>query len=175
LPTGIPNATTPVTGDQAAREASVRSIVQRQAAAQGLPVDLVMAVIAQESAFDPKAVSPAGAQGLMQLMPGTVDDINARAPKIHVADPFDPDQNVAGGSWYLAWVHQQVPLDKVAAGEDWKFALGGYNGGIGRVQGAIEQTRQGAEKVRWDDVAALLPTETQRYVPAVMARRSRYL
>jgi soluble lytic murein transglycosylase-like protein len=181
LPTGIPGIpgsttpSTPVTGDQAAREAAVRPIAQRAASAQGIPVDLVMAVIAQESAFDPKAVSSAGAQGLMQLMPGTVDDINARAPKIHVGDPFDPDQNVAGGTWYLAWVHTQVPIDKVASGEDWKFALGGYNGGIGRVQGAIEQTRQGSQKVRWDDVAALLPSETQRYVPAVLARRSRYL
>ncbi|MDB5096895.1 MAG: lytic transglycosylase [Cyanobacteria bacterium RYN_339] len=181
LPTGIPTGTTPaptipVTGDQAAREAAVRPIVQREAAARGLPVDLVMAVIAQESAFDPKAVSPTGAQGLMQLMPGTVADINLRAPNgVHVGDPFDPAQNVLGGAWYLAWVHQQVPLASVAAGDDWKFALGGYNGGIGRVQGAITQTRQGAGRVTWDDVAPLLPAETQRYVPQVLARRSRYL
>ena len=132
-----------------------------------------MAVIAQESGFDPTAVSPTGAQGLMQLMPGTVDDINARAPKIHVGDPFDPDQNVAGGCWYLAWVHRQVPLDQVAVGDDWKFALAGYNGGIGRVQGAIAQTRTGdtsQARVSFDDVAGLLPGETQRYVPSVVAR-----
>jgi soluble lytic murein transglycosylase len=178
LPTGIPTGgpSTPVTGDQAAREAAVRPIAQRNASAQGLPVDLVMAVIAQESAFDPKAVSPSGAQGLMQLMPATVLDINARAPKgIHVGDAFDPDQNVLGGAWYLAWVHTQVPLTKVAAGEDWKFALAGYNGGIGRVQGAIDQTRLGAERVSFDEVAPLLPDETRRYVPSVLARRSRYM
>ena len=173
--TGSTTGSTPVTGNQAAREASVRPIAARNASAQGLPVDLVMAVIAQESAFDPKAVSSSGAQGLMQLMPGTVSDINARAPKIHVGDPFDPDQNVAGGTWYLAWVHSQVPPSKVAAGEDWKFALGGYNGGIGRVQGAISQTQQGSERVRWEDVAALMPAETRAYVPAVLARRPRYV
>lgn len=171
--TGVRASSAPVvvTGDMAAREASLKPLVAQHAAEQGIPTDLVMAVIEQESGFDPQAVSGAGAQGLMQLMPGTVSDINARAPKIHVSDPFDPDQNVAGGCWYLAWVHGQVPTKSVASGDDWKFALAGYNAGIGRVQGAITQTQDGSgSRVSWDDVSGLLPAETQRYVPAIVAR-----
>lgn len=59
-----------------------------------LPPAWVKAVVAAESAFDPKAVSHAGARGLMQLIPST-----ARA--MHVRDPFDPKQNVYGGTRYL--------------------------------------------------------------------------
>jgi soluble lytic murein transglycosylase-like protein len=174
-PTASPAA--PITGNLQARQAAIRPIAERHAAEQGLPVGLVMAVISQESGFNPLAVSPTGAQGLMQLMPGTVSDINARAPKIHVGDPSDADQNVAGGCWYLAWVHRQVPIADVAPGDDWKFALAGYNGGIGRVLGAIAQTRQGDStpvRVSFDDAAGLLPDETQNYVPSVVARWQTY-
>ncbi|MBI5510467.1 MAG: lytic transglycosylase domain-containing protein [Deltaproteobacteria bacterium] len=59
-----------------------------------LPPALAKAVAAVESSFEPAAVSPAGAQGLMQLIPAT-----ARA--MQVADPFDARQNVYGGSRYL--------------------------------------------------------------------------
>ena len=162
--------------DPAGGEAAIRPLAERHAARQGLPVGLVMAVIAQESGFRPGAVSPAGAQGLMQLMPITVQHIN-QVGEVTVADPFDPEQNVAGGSWYLKWVKGQVPASKVAEGEAWRFALGGYNAGIGRVQGAIDLALAGAPRnptVRWEDVAAKLPAETQRYVPAVEAKWARY-
>ena len=173
----LPGSTVTVTGDMAARQATVQPIVRRQASAQQLPTGLVMAVIEQESAFQAKAVSPAGAQGLMQLMPATVEDINARAPKIHIDDAFDPEQNVAGGCWYLAWLHEALNAELMAPGEDWKFALASYNGGIGRVQEAISQAYDGSEThqpVTFDAVAEALPAETQSYVPAVMGRWSKY-
>lgn len=166
-----PGASTPVTGDLAARQAAVQPIAAREAARQGLPTSLVMAVIGQESDFQSRDVSSAGAQGLMQLMPETVDDINARAPGIHIVDVFDPAQNVAGGCWYLAWSHEQVPMSDIATGDDWKFALAAYNGGVGRMQGAISQTKAGGTtRVSFDDVADLLPAETRNYVPAVVSR-----
>lgn len=162
--------------DPAAAEAAVRPLAERQATLQSVPKGLVMAVIAQESGFSATAVSPVGAQGLMQLMPTTIQDIN-RAGAVQVLDPFDAEQNVAGGTWYLKWVKQQVPAAKVVAGEEWKLALGGYNGGIGRVRNAIDKALSGAPrnpKVTWADIAAQMPTETQRYVPAVVAKWDKY-
>lgn len=172
----LPTGTTTVPSDPAAAEAAIRPMAERTADSLGVPKGLVMAVIAQESGFRPMAVSPVGAQGLMQLMPPTIGDIN-KAGEVQVLDPFNPDQNVAGGTWYLRWVKRQVPTDKVVSGEEWKFALGGYNGGIGRVRQAIDKALSGAPrnpKVTWADIAAQMPTETQRYVPAVVARWDKY-
>jgi soluble lytic murein transglycosylase-like protein len=71
--------------DEYLREASARYTI---------PVALIRAVITVESAFNPKAVSHAGAQGLMQLMPAT-------AAEMGVQDVFDPRQNILGGTRYL--------------------------------------------------------------------------
>jgi soluble lytic murein transglycosylase-like protein len=76
---------------------------------------LVRAVIRTESAFDAMAVSAAGAQGLMQLMPGLSQELG-------VTDPFDPRQNIFAGVRYLRWL-----LD-VHDGDE-KLALASYNAG----------------------------------------------
>lgn len=68
--------------------------IEEAAALYRIPKPLVQAIMAAESNFNPKAVSPKGAMGLMQLMPGT-------AAEMFVADPFDPKQNVNGGVRYL--------------------------------------------------------------------------
>ena len=80
-----------------------------------LTLPLLRAVIDQESGFHPCAVSPKGAQGLMQLMPGTAD-------LLQVADPFDPKENIEAGAKYLKQL-----LDK--NGGDISKALGAYNAG----------------------------------------------
>jgi soluble lytic murein transglycosylase-like protein len=69
-------------------------LIDEVARQHSLPPALVKAVIAAESAFEPRAVSRAGAQGLMQLMPTT-------AARMGVLEPFEPLQNVHGGAEYL--------------------------------------------------------------------------
>lgn len=81
---------------------------------------LVAAVIRVESNFNPRAVSPAGAQGLMQLMPSVQKDEG-------VSDPFDPEQNIAAGVRFL-----KKMLDAFEG--DLELGLAAYNAGLSRVQ-----------------------------------------
>ena len=95
-------------------------IIQSEAGANGVDPDLVRAVIQTESSFRPDAVSSVGAQGLMQLMPGT-------AKSLGVTDAFDPQQNIRAGTKYLANLINRFG--------DVRLALAAYNTGPGRVAG----------------------------------------
>lgn len=97
--------------DEVVREASAR----RQ-----LDPDFVNSVIKAESNFYPRAVSPKGAMGLMQLMPGT-------AAKLGVNDPFDPTANVEAGTTYLSQLLDLYNNDPIRA-------LAAYNAGPQRVE-----------------------------------------
>ena len=101
---------------------------------------LALAVIAVESSGRADAVSHAGAQGLMQLIPAT-------AQRFGVTDPFDTTQNIAGGVAYLDWLMRQFDRDVV-------LALAGYNAGEGAVQRAGGVPNY---------------AETRDYVPKVLA------
>ncbi len=81
---------------------------------------LLVAVIAVESAGQPKAVSPKGARGLMQLIPAT-------ARRFGVGNSFDPAQNIGGGAAYLNWLLKRFRDDPI-------LALAGYNAGEGTVE-----------------------------------------
>lgn len=95
-----------------------RSLASQIAQQQGVPVDLFLRLVNQESGFQPNVTSPAGAHGLAQLMPGTASDLGV--------DINDPVQNLTGGAMYL-----RRQLDRFGTPE---LALAAYNAGPGNVQ-----------------------------------------
>lgn len=94
-------------------------LIQEAAALYQMDPAFVRAVVRAESAFDPMAVSTAGAQGLMQLMPDLSEELG-------VTDPFDPRENIFAGARYLAWLLDTHNGDEV-------LALASYNAGPGAV------------------------------------------
>ncbi len=96
------------------------SAIASAAREYGVDPTLLRAVIHAESAFNRYAVSDMGAQGLMQLMPGTASDLG-------VGDPFDPTQNIRGGAAYLAALLKQFNGDE-------RLATAAYNAGPQNVQ-----------------------------------------
>jgi soluble lytic murein transglycosylase-like protein len=122
--------------------ADIRTIVREIAASEQVSAQLLEAVIAVESDYNPRAVSRKGAQGLMQLMPAT-------AERFGVVDPFDPRQNVRAGARYLKQLLELF-------GGELRLALAAYNAGEQAV------IRSGHRIPPY--------AETQRYVPRVLAR-----
>jgi soluble lytic murein transglycosylase-like protein len=104
-----------------------------------LPEALILAVMAVESNFDPRALSDKGAMGLMQLMPGTARDL-------YVSDAWDPAQNIEGGSRYLRLLANQYAGDIIRT-------LAAYNAGPEAVRRAgdtvpdIPETKEYVRKV----------------------------
>mgnify|MGYP001614417887 CR=1 FL=1 len=128
--------------DPAAGPQDWRARVAQLAAKYDISPALLEAVVWQESRWRTGAVSPVGARGLAQLMPGTARDLGV--------NPHNPDANLEGGARYL-----RMQLD--AFGGDVEKALAAYNAGPGRVAAA-----GGIPAIR----------ETREYVAAIMARLS---
>ena len=120
--------------------ADINSIISEASAKYGVPEALIRGIIKRESNFRYDAVSGAGAKGLMQLMPGT-------AAEMGVTNPFDPRQNVMGGTKYIA---QQLK----SFGGNVDLALAAYNAGPGNVR-------------KYGGIPPF--AETQHYVQAVKA------
>jgi len=112
--------------------------VEIQAAAEVFAVDdaLIRAIIHAESAYQPEALSPKGAQGLMQLMPATQKELQ-------VVDVFDPISNIEGGTLYLSRLLDQF-------NQNVEFAAAAYNAGPGAVReyGGVPPYRETQEYVR---------------------------
>jgi soluble lytic murein transglycosylase-like protein len=120
-------------------DAELDELVSSSAKAHSLQPDLVRAVLRKESGGRPCAVSPKGAQGLMQIMPATAETLN-------LADPFDPKQNVDAGARYLKQMLERF-------NGDLPLALAAYNAG----PGAVDKER-----------AVPDITETKDYVSAIL-------
>jgi len=125
--------------------AEFEPIIQSCAKEFGVDCSLVKAVIHAESGYNPNAVSPKGAQGLMQLMPST-------AKGLKVADTMNPSDNIRGGVRYLRFL-----LDTFKGNEE--LALAAYNSGLNKVAkyGGIPPYQ-----------------ETRQYVSRVMSYRNSY-
>jgi len=123
---------------------TLNDLIAKASQQHGLDSSLVSAVILQESGGNPRAISPAGAQGLMQLMPSTADSLG-------VSDPLDPKQNIEAGARYLRQMLERF-------GGDEKLALAAYNAGPGAVE-------------RYNGVPPY--RETRNYVKSVLSLRGR--
>lgn len=121
---------------------------------------LVKAVMRAESAFNPNAVSPKGAGGLMQIMPATARDLGLKEK-----DRFDPDKNVEAGSRYL---QQQIKRFG-----DEKLALAAYNWGPENIAKAKAKLEAEGEPVTWENIKSIVkvPSETREYVDKVLLLR----
>lgn len=123
----------------------INRLVSNNASTYGVDPNLVKAIIANESGFNANATSQVGAQGLMQLMPGT-------AAGLGVGNSYDPAQNVAGGTKYLRGL-----LDRF--GGNVRLAVAAYNAGPGAVQ-------------KYGGVPPY--AETQNYVQNVLSSYEKY-
>jgi soluble lytic murein transglycosylase-like protein len=138
-PSAATDAPAPVPPEQ------IDALVQQNASIWQVDPALIKSVIANESSFNANATSPVGAQGLMQLMPET-------AASLGVKNPYDPAQNVAGGTRYLRGL-----LDRFNG--DTKLAVAAYNAGPGAVE-------------KYNGVPPY--AETQSYVQNVLGSFDRY-
>ncbi|MGM9426721.1 lytic transglycosylase domain-containing protein [Hydrogenophaga sp. MI9] len=113
---------------------AVRHLIREAASEHGLEFELLQAVIATESGFDPGAVSPKGAVGLMQVMPDTAERFGVRPlGKQSVSERLtDPRTNIQAGARYLAWLISTF-------GGDVRLAVAAYNAGEGAVLRAGRQ------------------------------------
>lgn len=133
-------------------------LIEHHAVSRGLDPRLVRAVVQVESGYNPAAVSNKGAMGLMQLMPATARDVD-------VTSPFEPEENLRGGTEYLSGLFERF-------GGDATLALAAYNAGPGAVTryGGVPPYPETVAYVR--NVLALWHGET---APAVEpAARSAY-
>ncbi len=120
---------------------SYDSYVLASAQRHGVDPGLIKAMMHSESAFNPNARSPVGAQGLMQLMPAT-------ARRFKVSNPWNPADNIEGSAKYIAWLMKRF-------NNNVEFAVAGYNAGEGNV----------------DKYNGIPPfKETRNYVKNVMSR-----
>jgi membrane-bound lytic murein transglycosylase D len=122
--------------------------------AQKVPPDLVW-VAEVESGFDRRALSPAGAAGLFQLMPDTAKRFGLSLwPR---DQRYQPEPSATASAQYLKYLYDRF--------KDWRLVLTAYNAGEGTVQKLLDRYKTRS----YDDIAEHLPAETQMYVPRIEA------
>lgn len=132
------------------RKTSFSEIIEKYAANYGIDPFLIHSIIETESGFNPRAVSPKGAQGLMQLMPET-------AKRLGVTNSFDPEQNIHGGIRHFRFLMDSF-------NNDLELSLAAYNAGENLVQrlGRVPEIKETKEYVQ---------AVTTRYAQKTMERQ----
>jgi len=141
------------------------SIIREQAAEKHLDPALIAAVIYAETKFDPRP-SPAGAQGLMQILPATAYYLAhlSGGSRFTASDLATPSINLAYGSYYLRYL-----LDHYAGDE--MLAVAAYNGGLGNVDRWVAQANADGRQLTVD----MIPfPQTREYVQRVLAAQRAY-
>lgn len=117
---------------------------------------IIQAIIDTESSGNPNARSEVGAVGLMQLMPGTANDLGV--------DPLDPVKNIEGGTRYYNQMRKKFP--------DMKTAIASYNWGPGNMAKAVAKVESKGQKPTWQNILKYnsVPTETEEYVKRVIKK-----
>lgn len=145
----VATAAAPLQPSTAAFQATVPAVylpfIQEASRTYKLPSELIHAVILVESNYNARAISPKGAQGLMQLMPAT-------AKRFGTVNSWDPRQNILAGSKYLRWLMDYFE-------QDVELSIAAYNAG----EAAVMQAGRHVPKF----------TETEKYVPRVLSIYSR--
>ena len=119
-------------------------IVHKYAEHYGFDWRLIVAQMYQESQFDPNAISYAGAEGLMQLIPATADLMG-------ITDAYDPDTSIQGGVRYMDYLRSKFDEDLLLEDRIW-FSLASYNAGFNRVHRArLLAESMNLDKNKWFD------------------------
>ena len=141
------------------------SVIREQAAAKHLDPALIAAVIFAETKFDPRT-SPAGAQGLMQILPATAYYLAhlSGGSSFTAADLASPSVNVAYGSYYLRYL-----LDHYEGNE--MLAVAAYNGGLSNVDSWVARARSAGAPLTVSEIPF---PETREYVRRVLAAQRAY-
>lgn len=151
---------------QAGVDAPTRKIIESYGATikgyskeYGFDWRLILAVMKQESRFKTEAESPRGAAGLMQIMPGTSDEVGRT---LAIEDMAHPMNNIRGGIFYLSKLYDMFE----GADEDdrLRLTLAAYNAGIGRIYDAQDLAAYFKDNPRkWQSVRDALPLLSKRY------------
>jgi Transglycosylase SLT domain len=142
------------------------ALLNDAAAKHNIDPSLLHAVVEQESKFNSKAIGPntryGRAKGLMQIMPAVAESLG-------ITDPYNAEQNIAGGTQLLADLTKQYG--------DEKLALAAYNWRPKALNNQLKMLKAKGIEPTWENLVAYgdVPSQTEEYVPSVLKKRKKYI
>ena len=139
--------------------------VEKYSEKYDVPEHIIWSVMKAESGFDYKAVSSAGAIGLMQMMPETFEDLTDNHLKEYFESGmlFDAETNIRYGTYYLSYLYKRYG--------DWSVVFAAYNAGLGNVNGWLEDSKYSSDGKTLDKIPF---KETREYVSKVDRYTKKY-